>query len=84
MNVPELVKAFRSHADVVLTEDVPEFKVSNSIPKLKGGKFTNIILSKHDDLQDVMQKLIRELEEFNNLTGAEKRKKTGLTAGCVW
>ena len=78
VNAPELVKAFRSHADVVLTEDVPEFKISNSIPKLKEGKFTNLVLSKHDDLQDVMQKLIDELERFNNLTGIEKRKKQAL------
>ena len=78
VNVPELVKAFRSHADVVLTEDVPEFKVSNSIPKLKDGHFTNIVLSKHDDLQDVMQKLINELETFSKLKGKEKRAKQAL------
>ena len=34
VNVPELVKAFRSHTDVVLTEDVKEFKEKNNIPKI--------------------------------------------------
>lgn len=82
VNVPELVKAFRSHADVVLTEDVPEFKVSNSIPKLKDGHFTNIVLSKHDDLQDVMQKLINELETFSKLKGKEKRQSRLYRLSC--
>lgn len=44
VNVPELVKAFRSHADVVLTTDVPEFKQSKSIPQLKNGRMTNHVI----------------------------------------
>lgn len=77
-NVPELVKAFRSHTDVVLTEDVKEFKQSNNIPKLKDNKMTNIVVEKNEDLEDVMQTLIHELEEFNKLTGKAKRNKSAL------
>lgn len=77
-NVPELVKAFRSHTDVVLTEDVKEFKQSNNIPKLKDNKMTNIVVEKNEDLEDVMQTLIHELEEFNKLTGKAKRDKSAL------
>jgi len=53
MNAPELLTAFRSKTDVVLTEDIPEFKESNSIPKLKiqpDGKagYTTIYLDQTD------------------------------------
>lgn len=78
VNVPELVKAFRSHADVVLTEDVEEFKESSSIPKLRGGAMTNIVIDKNEDLEDVMQVLISELESFSKMSGKEKRRMSAL------
>ena len=54
-NVPELIKAFRSHTDVVLTEDVKEFKEDKNIPKLKDNKMTNVIVEKNEDLEDVIR-----------------------------
>lgn len=78
VNVPELIKAFRSHTDVVLTEDVKEFKENNNIPKLKDGKMTNVVINKNEDLEDVMQTLINRLEEYNHMTGEEKRKWSAL------
>lgn len=78
VNVPELVKAFRSHADVVLTEDVEEFQESSSIPKLRDGAMTNIVIDKNEDLEDVMQILISELERFSKMSGKEKRRMSAL------
>lgn len=78
VNVPELVKAFRSHADVVLTTDVKEFKQSNNIPKLKNDQMTNIVIEKNEDLEDVMNVLIRKLEEYNEISGSEKREMSAL------
>lgn len=78
VNVPELVKAFRSHTDVVLTEDVKEFKDNNNIPKLKDGKMTNVVIDKNEDLQDVMQMLIDRLEDYNKMSGKEKREWSAL------
>lgn len=78
VNVPELVKAFRSHADVVLTEDVEEFKEDSSIPKLRDGVMTNIVIDKNEDLEDVMQVLISELERFSKMSGKEKRRMSAL------
>ena len=78
VNVPELLKAFRSHADVVLTEDVKEFRQDKNIPKLADGKMENIVIDKNEDLQDVMDMLVRELEEYNKLTGQAKREKSAL------
>lgn len=72
VNVPELVKAFRSHADVVLTTDVAEFKESKNIPKLKDGKMTNHVIRKSDKLQDVMDVLIAALKEDEKKSGKEK------------
>lgn len=78
VNVPELVKAFRSHADVVLTEDVEEFKESTSIPKLRDGVMTNVVIDKNEDLEDVMQILISELERFSKMSGKGKRRMSAL------
>ena len=77
-NVPELIKAFRSHTDVVLTEDVKEFKEDKNIPKLKDNKMTNVIVEKNEDLEDIMQTLIKKLEDYNKLTGKEKKDKSAL------
>lgn len=78
VNVPELVKAFRSHADVVLTKDVTEFEKDKSIPKLRGEQITNIVIDKNEDLQDVMQILIKELEAYSNMSGQEKKRMSAL------
>ena len=72
VNVPELVKAFRAHADVVLTSDVPEFKQSKAIPKLKDDKMTNHVIQKSEELQDVMDILIDALKEDEKKSGKER------------
>lgn len=72
VNVPELVKAFRSHADVVLTADVPEFKQSKSIPKLKDDRITNHVIQKSEKLQEVMDVLIEALKEDEGKHGKDK------------
>ena len=78
VNVPELVKAFRSHADVVLTEDVKEFQKENNIPKLNNGQMTNVVIDKNEDLQDVMDILIQRLEDYSKMTGKEKKRMSVL------
>ena len=72
INVPELVKAFRSHADVVLTSDVQEFKEGNSIPKLKDGKMTNFVLEKTDAISDVIDTLIKTLDDDQKKSKKER------------
>lgn len=72
VNVPELIKAFRSHADVVLTEDVKEFEKSKSIPKMKDGQMTNHVIAKSDELQDVMNILIDALKEDEKKSGNDR------------
>lgn len=78
INAPELLTAFRSKTDVVLTEDIPEFKESNTIPKMKvqpDGKagFTQKILPQTQGLQQMMQGFKQTLEKWEKLSGKEKR-----------
>lgn len=75
VNAPEWFLAFRAKTDVVLTEDIPEFKDGKTIPKLKNGQFTQVIISQSDGLQEVMSSLRRILKEWESLPGREKQKK---------
>lgn len=79
INAPELLTAFRSKTDVVLTEDIPEFKEDNSIPKLKeqpDGKrgFTQITMPQTQSLLDFMEWAKATLKEWEKLPGKEKRR----------
>lgn len=79
INAPELLTAFRAKTDVVLTEDIPEFKEDNTIPKLKtqpDGKqgYTQVILKQSTGLQQVMAQFKQILENWEKLPGKEKRK----------
>lgn len=76
INAPELLTAFRSKTDVVLTEDIPEFKENNSIPKLKDGQFTQIVLPQSEALENVMADIKAELLAWEKLSGKEKRAKS--------
>lgn len=78
INAPELLTAFRARTDVVLTEDIPEFKESATIPKLKvqpDGKpgYTQVILKQTAGLKEAMQAFKQILERWEKLTGKEKR-----------
>ena len=73
VNVPELVKAFRSHADVVLTGDVEEFQQGKNIPKLKDGHMTNHVIRKSEKLEEVMDVLVEALKEDEKKVGSDKR-----------
>jgi hypothetical protein len=74
-NAPELMRLFRACSYVVLTEDVPEFKADNTIPKLKDGKHTQIIMPQTPDLQRQMEDFKQTLERWEKLPGKEKRLK---------
>ena len=79
INAPELLTAFRSKTDVVLTEDIPEFKEDNSIPKLKeqpDGKrsLTQITMPQTKSLLDFMDWAKATLKAWEKLPGKEKRK----------
>lgn len=80
VNVPELLQAWRAKTDVVLTEDVPEFKEGNDIPKLKvqpDGKpaYTSVIIPQSPMLEKIMADLKQILIDWEKLPSAEKKEK---------
>ena len=74
VNLPELLTAFRARTDVVLTEDIKEFKEKNTIPKLKNNSFTQIIIKQSDGLKTIMCALRKQLEDWEKLSGKKKQK----------
>lgn len=75
VNAPELMMAFRAFTDIVLSQDIPEFQDGKTLPKLKNGEFTQIIIKQSDGLKAVMVDLRKELTDWEKLSGKEKRKK---------
>lgn len=75
INAPELLTAFRAKSDVVLTEDIPEFKKDNTIPKLRDNDFTKIIIPQSQALIKIMDDLKDELKEWEKLPPMIKREK---------
>lgn len=70
-NVPELLKAWRGAADIVLTDDVKEFQENSLIPKANE---VNIQLSQTEGLEVKIDEFKRTLKAWNKLPGGEKRK----------
>lgn len=68
-NVPELLKAWRSVADIVLTDDVREFKENDLIPKANK---VSIQLPQTEGVRNAIAGFRRELEEWQKLSGKQK------------
>lgn len=75
-NLQELMKAFRSFADVVTTDDIPEFKADpdNAPPEVKGGGPQTMVLPMTDTLRQMMIATKASYDEFKRMSGKEKRK----------
>ena len=48
------------------------------MPEMKDGKIESVVMDKNEDLEDVMQVLVKRLEEYNEMTGKEKREWSAL------
>jgi N12 class adenine-specific DNA methylase len=73
-NLPEFITAFRAATDVVLSDDVKEFQENNSLPKLKNGRFTQIVIPQSPELKSQIRQFRETLEAFEKMTGKEKRE----------
>lgn len=76
INVRTLIDIFRSHVDIVLNDEVDEFKLSNGsnlIPALKDGKYTSIQLDMTDEVCNQLNRIKATLEWFEKLSGKDKR-----------
>ena len=79
INVRSLIELFRSHVDIVLNDEVDEFKVEGGnslIPALKDGKFTSIQLDMTDEVCFQLERIKETLRDYEKLSGAEKREKS--------
>ena len=76
VNVRQLSELYRNHVDVVLNEDIIEFKRDNTLPRLKNDAFTSVILPQTQGVFEELQRIRQELLDFDKLTGAEKRENS--------
>ena len=75
-NVPELIAAWRQVAHTVLTEEVSSLREGVGTPRLEGGKPTDIMIQQTPPLKSVMKAIKNKLEEFENMSGAEKKENS--------
>ena len=73
-NLPELVRIWSTVADTVLTREAGG--VSDKIPKLKGGKATDIFLPQTRALRSIMKYVKEQLDEYDKMSGREKKENS--------
>ena len=73
-NVPELMRLWLSVADCTLTREVGQ--VNDKVPELERGKAQDIFLPQSPSLIDIMSAVRAQLEEYENMSGKEKRENS--------
>ncbi len=71
INKPELIRLWASISDTVLTKEVKE--VNEKVPQMENGKAQDIYLPQSDSLVDIMRAVRSRLQEFEEMTGKEKK-----------
>ncbi|GAB3514001.1 hypothetical protein GCM10027341_56560 [Spirosoma knui] len=78
VNVRQLSELYRAHVDVVLNDYIVEFQHDQTLPVLKNGGFTKIVLPQTEGVQDALDTIKERLRRFEDLTGSEKRENSHL------
>ncbi len=80
VNAKQLQATFKKMADVVTTDDIPEFlsDPDNAPPKLAGGGFTSVLIPISAPMGAAMKRLTREYDSWKASTGQEKKDKSWL------
>jgi len=65
----QLITAFRTIADVITQEEVPDL----NLPPLKGGEPTNIVIPQTDGVAEEIASIREDLEKYDQMSGEEKR-----------
>ena len=77
MNLPELARIWSGVSDIVLSEEVEDLK--SKLPKMENGdKATDIYLPQTKALRRVMKFVRKRLEEFENMSGKEKKENSAI------
>lgn len=74
INKPELIRLWSSVSDTVLTKEISY--VNDKIPSLEKGQHQDIFLPQSDSLISIMRAVREKLEQFENMSGKEKRKNS--------
>lgn len=78
-NVPELNTLWKAVADVVLTEDIREFKeqkefvVGKSVPSLRGNRYQMHLIPASPFQENIRREFIRVLNQFEGMSAREKK-----------
>lgn len=77
MNLPELARIWSGVSDIVLSKEVEDLK--SKLPKMENGdKATDIYLPQTKALRKVMKFVRKRLEEFENMSGKEKKENSAI------
>ena len=80
VNIPELARIWGQITDTRLTDEVKtntgKTLKEEKIPTIEGGKQTDIFLEQSDSLVDIMNAVRSRLEEYENMSGAEKKENS--------
>lgn len=77
MNLPELARIWSGVSDIVLSKEVEDLK--SKLPKMENGdKATDIYLPQTKALRRVMKFVRKRLEDFENMSGKEKKKNSAI------
>lgn len=76
INKPELIRLWASVSDTVLTKEVDY--VNDKVPKMEGDKAQDIFLPQSDGLIDIMRAVRKRLDEFEKMSGKEKRANSSI------
>ena len=78
VNIPELARIWGQITDTRLSDEVKtntgKTLKEEKIPTIEGGKQTDIFLEQSDSLVDIMNAVRGQLEEYENMSGAEKKE----------
>jgi len=82
VNVQQLSELYRSHVDVILNDDVVEFKRDKTLPQLKSDAYTRIVIPQTEGVADELDNIKETLLWFEKLTGSEKRDNSHIPLVC--
>ncbi len=82
VNVQQLSELYRAHVDVILNDDVVEFKRDKTLPQLKNEAYTRIVISQTEGVADELDSIKETLLWFEKLTGSEKRDNSHVPLVC--
>ena len=82
VNVQQLSELYRLHVDVILNDDVVEFKKDNTLPQLKENAYTRLVIGQTEGVTEALDSIKDTLLWFEKLTGSEKRDQSHVPLVC--